>query len=672
MINTRLHILLLTAILSLPALPCASQEDSIRIYLDEVILTEHRNVSALSGTMASGIRVDTKLMKTYPKMFGYTDPMRYLQSLPGVSTNSDQSGGLHVQGGEASHNLVTVSDVPVYGSLNFTGLFSLFNQDHLPTVEFSTSTRSAFLGARLSLDHADTIPHRTSGTATLGLISGQATLCTPLSGNTALTLSIRRSFINTIYGSLLEFDGSPFRYGFTDANLTLLHRINERNTIDLNVLWSHDRGESIFGDTKIQMDCTWGNSLASLRWRHRGSRVSSTTSLFLTNYHLNGHIDNNIFYGYMPAHITDIGVKSSLKLPYAISLEAEANLYDILPQDPVVPSNQTGSASQPTQLALLGNLYVSRVFKAGHSLGITPHLLLSAYEEAWNYDCFNADPALTIEYNMFRKGTITLESGIKHQYITQTGMTNVGLPIEFWVAAGRYFKPQQAYYATLSYDLEFLDSKYALSAQAYAKRLHNQAEYTGFILDLLTRPYRLEDNLLICSGYNYGLNLMLAKQAGSVTGWLSYSYGQSLREGDGELFPTLFHSSHERRHEFNAVMSYKAGRFDLGGSLIVASGCPYTPAKNLYLLSNTLFIYYDQYNSAQLPPYMRLDLSATYNLPRRGRFDHSINLSVFNATAHKNYTMGYINADEDEQTIRYKLAKLIIPVIPSISYSCRF
>ena len=167
---------MLTAILSLPALPCASQEDSIRIYLDEVTLTEHRNVSALSGTMASGIRIDTKLMKTYPKMFGYTDPMRYLQSLPGVSTNSDQSGGLHVQGGESSHNLLTVSDVPIYGSVNFTGLFSLFNQDHLPTVEFSTSTRSAFLGARLSLDHADTIPQRTSGTATLGLISGQATL----------------------------------------------------------------------------------------------------------------------------------------------------------------------------------------------------------------------------------------------------------------------------------------------------------------------------------------------------------------------------------------------------------------------------------------------------------------------------------------------------------------
>ena len=187
----------------------AQQEDTLYYTIPEVTLTEHRNISAISGTMASGIRIDSKIMQTYPKIFGYTDPMRYLQSLPGVSTNSDQEGGLHVQGGESSHNQLTVSDMPVYGSMNFTGLFSLFNQDHLPTVEFSTTSRSAWLGARLSMDHADTIPHRLSGTASIGLISGQTTVCAPLSDRTALTLSVRRSFINTFYGSVFKYSATP-------------------------------------------------------------------------------------------------------------------------------------------------------------------------------------------------------------------------------------------------------------------------------------------------------------------------------------------------------------------------------------------------------------------------------------------------------------------------------
>ncbi len=660
---------ILLAVLA-PAL--AQQEDTLYYSIPEVTLTEHRNISAISGTMSSGIRIDSKQMETFPKMFGYTDPMRYLQSLPGVSTNADQTGGLHVQGGESYHNLLMVSHVPVYGTVNFTGLFSLFNQDHLPQVEFSTSTKSSFLGATLSLDHADTIPQRVSGSASLGLISGQVTLHAPLSVNTALTLSLRRSFLNTIYGSLLEYDGNPLRYGFTDANLTLLHKIDDRNTIDLNMLLSHDKGSCIFGIAKVNMDCSWGNALGSLRWRHKGNRISATSSVFASRYYLEGNIDNALMRGNMPAHINHIGFKTDLSLPHAINIEAEANLYDILPQDPHVTSNKSGTASQPSQQAFIGNIYLSRLFKAGHSLGITPHILLSRYNEKEQYNCFNTDPAITVEYDMFRKGKITFESGIKHQYLTQTGMTDIGVPIEFWVAAGRYFKPQKAVFSTLSYDLELLQSRYALSVQAYYKLLENQVEYTGFIFDMLTHPYRLEDNLLICSGYNYGLNIMLARQAGAVTGWLSYSYGKSMRRGDGELFPTLFHSSHERRHELNAVVSYKTGRFDLGGNLIIASGCPYTPAKNLYLLANSLVIYYDGYNSAQLPPYMRLDLSVTYNLPRRGRLDHSLNLSVFNATAHENYTMGYLYADQDQQTIRYKLAKLIIPVIPSISYSCRF
>ena len=657
--------------LALISLPVSAQEDSIHIFLDEVTLTEHRNLSAISGTMAGGIRIDSKLMQTYPKMFGYTDPVRYLQSLPGVSTNADMAGGLHVQGGEISHNIVMVSDVPVYGSMNFTGLFSLFNQDHLPTVEFSTTTKSPFLGAELGLDHADTIPKRLSGTATLGPITAQATLNAPLSGSTALMLSVRRSFINTFYSGLMQYDGNPLRFGFTDANLTLLQPINALNTLDLNMLWNHDVGGCGYGTLRTAMDCWWGNKLASLRWRHTG-QIKSSTSLFVTNYALNGSVNDGVNSGHMPAHMTHAALKTEIKLPYAFTVDADANYYDILPQDPHIDNNLSGTASQPRQEALLGNIYLSRLFKIGRGLEITPHLLASAYTERGQYECFNADPTLTVGYDMFRKGMITLETGMKHQYIVQTGMTNVGLPIEFWVAAGRYFEPQKSVFATLSYDLQFAQSKYALSVQAYGKRLYNQAEYTGFIYDMLTHPYSLESNLLICNGFNYGVNMMLAKQAGKVTGWLSYSYGQSLREGDGVLFPKVFHSSHERSHEFNAVLSYKTGRWDLGANYIMASGNPYTPAKNLYVLANTLVIYYDEYNSANLPLYLRLDLSATYNLPSHGRYDHNVNVSLFNATAHENYMLGYIKADEEKMTIRYKLAKILIPIIPSISYTCRF
>ena len=340
-----------------------AQQDSLRtVVLQEVTLTENRNRSALSGSLASGIRIDSRLIKTYPRLFGYTDPMRYLQSMPGVSTNDDQSGGLHVQGGESSHNLITVSDAPVYGTLNFTGMFSLFNQDHLSTVQFSTTTPQPFLGAGLALDHADTIPSRVSGIATIGLISAQGTVSAPVSDHTAITLSVRRSFINAVYGTLMTFDDNPLEYGFTDANLTLLTRLDQRNTIDLNMLVNRDHGNTIFGRSKIIMDCRWGNTLASLRWRHKG-RLNSSTSVFVSRYGLMGRMDNGQNRGHMPANITHGGIKTAVTLPYSIDIKADANLYRILPQDPHVETNQEGTASQPTQQALLGNVSLSRPFK---------------------------------------------------------------------------------------------------------------------------------------------------------------------------------------------------------------------------------------------------------------------------------------------------------------------
>ena len=649
-----------------------AQTDTIEIMLGEVTLSAHRNNSAISGSITSGLRIDARIMDNYPKLFGYTDPMRYLQSLPGISTNSESMGGLHVQGCENYHNQFMLSGVPVYGASHFTGLFSTFNQDHFPDVTFRNVTNSTFLGGQLSLEPIDSLPHMLSGTATLGLISTQFNIVTPLTQNTALSLSARRTFINTFYGNLLQFNGNPLRYGFTDANMTFLYKPDKNNTLDINLFYSNDHGECNYADYKMNLGADWGNAFAAARWRHTKGRWSTATSVFMTGYMLDGYIYQETTRGSMPAHTVHYGIKSDNRFAHDIRLNASLSYYDILPQDPSVSSNKAGTSIQDSQQAFEADLYMDKRFSLGHSFSITPGLLTSAYSEAAGYRSINFDPSINLQYDLFRYGTITLDAGIRHQYLAQTGMTDCSLPIEFWVAAGRYFKPQESLFTTLTYEQSFLDEKYSLTVQAYAHRLHNQIEYTGFIVDLLTRPYRLENNIHISSGYSYGASVMLARQAGKLTGWISYAYGRSLREGDGISYPKLFPSSHERLHEFNAVLNYATGRFEFGGSFVAASGNPFTPPRNLYFISNSVIVQYDEFNSGQLNPYVRLDLSATYNLKSHGRYRHSVNLSLYNATAHSNETMGYIKVDEDEMSFKYHMACFIIPVMPSISYNCHF
>ena len=659
--------------LTLLSLRCLAQKDTLyyNFSIDEITLTEHRNVSAISGTMVQGIKIDSKKMETYPKLFGYTDPMQYIQSLPGVTTINGCESGMHVQGCETSQNLIMLSDVPVYSVTHLLGLFSIFNQDHLPQVRFSTSTYAPFLASQLSLDHADTIPDHLSGVAMLGLISAQGSINAPLGSKTAVNLSARRTFMNTVYGDLLMYDGNPLKFGFTDINFTLLHKPDSHNTLDINMFYSFDKGNTLYGKKKMYVSGSWDNGFISLRWRHNAPRIHASTSVFITGRTLDATTMQDNITASLKSHLTQYSIKTDIQLPLRFRILADASYFDILPQRPIVSLNKPGTSLQEAQQIFQANAVINRTFRSD-GLSITPTLLVTGYSELNHYNKFIADPALTLEYDMYRHGIITFESGVKHQYLAQTGMTNVGLPIEFYVASGHYFKPQSSLFATLSYDLQILNGKYALTFQTYGKRLKNQIEYTGFLYDLMSHPYRLEDNLLICSGYNYGASAMLTKQAGRFTGWLSYSYNQSIREGDGIDYPKLFHSSFERRHELNAVVSYKAGQFDLGGMFLVASGIPYTPAKNLYLVSNTVIIYYDEYNSSYLPPMSRLDLSVTYNLKNHGTYSHGINLSLFNAFGFPNKYMGYLHLDTDKQTVKYDYAQFIIPVIPSISYFCRF
>lgn len=647
-----------------------AQTDSLNVLLDEVVLEEHRNISALQGSLASGIRIDTKMITAYPKLFGYTDPMRYVQSLPGVSTNSENRGGLHVQGSETSHSQILLSDVPVYGPAHLLGFFSMFNQDHFPNVTFSLSDKTGYLGGRLALDPADTIPARTGGTATVGLISGQGTLTMPFSDRTALTLSVRRSFINTFYRGLLTMEGNPVEFGFTDANATFLFKPDDNNTLDINLFYGLDKGKCDYGDYGISMDADWGNTLASARWRHHGRSVSMSTSVFMSSSHVNASLQQEAAHGTMPSHIRHYGAKLQLVFPHALQTDISVSYYDIVPQTPAVSSNFSSQAEH--EQAVSGTARIQRLFQLG-DIGITPSLTFSGYGElSSGKKYFNPDPALELSYDMYNRGTLVLEGGIRHQYLNQTGMTDCGLPVEFWFAAGPHNDPQEARYVSLSYDLLLDGGRYALSLQTYGKRLENQVEYTGFLFDILTHPYDLDNNITVCSGYNYGASVMLSRQSGRLTGWLGYTFGRSLRQGDGVRFPSLFPSSHERMHEFNAVGNWKSGRWDFGASFVLAQGLPYTPANCMYLVSNCVIVNYGQYNSIRLNPYMRLDLSATCNFNNRGRLEHGINLSVYNATNHYNEVMQYLKYDKDAGTYCYSKAHFIVPVIPSVSYFCRF
>ena len=194
------------------------------------------------------------------------------------------------------------------------------------------------------------------------------------------------------------------------------------------------------------------------------------------------------------------------------------------------------------------------------------------------------------------------------------------------------------------------------------------------MMDFLTSDYSIYDHLICGDGFNYGLDLMLTKNTGRLTGWLGYSYGRALRRFDREGMDGLYPASHERVHELDMVAVYRTGkRWEPSLNLVVASGTPFTAPEYFYMLNRNIFVKYGKFNGQHLNRYMRLDLSVNYDLKvRNSGFikAHGLNLSLYNALCRGNDLDYRLKIYKNR--VYYQHVSFLTWALPSISYYCRF
>lgn len=634
------------------------------------VVTSVARTAGIKGDLTKGLDIEMATLQTFPKMLGVADPLKFTQALPGVTTNSDWESGLKIQGCEASQSLITLCGVPVYGQGRILGLFSVFNPGHFKNMKFSTSTDSRRIGGELGLDTADTLHHALHGEANLGPVSTHATFAFPLGKKSSLVLSGRRSFIDVFYKGLLQMDGAEMNYKFYDINAGYLYVPDKYNTIDANAYFGMDRGAVNADVVSSMMGADWSNAVANVRWRHRRNGLNITTQAYGSAYIMDGDIMLTVNSGRADDYIVNIGLQSIAKWR-RWEFAVEADYYNIQPQNIYDNSSTSPGASiVPKQHSVLSTVRSSYSFMAG-DFTLKPGFAASLYSDVSDGYLFpRFDPSLFAEYNFYQGGRLSLDMGYKHQYLFMTGLTSSGFPVEFWLGAGKYSEPQASLFGTLSYTVNLFSDAFTVNLQAYGKRLWNMVEYSGFVSELIGGNYDLQNMLLRGEGYNYGATVQVQKNSGHLTGWLSYSWGRALRRFDDPDFPYVYPSSYERQHELNAVASYKIGRWELGGNFIFASGIPYTPISSVFYLNQKLMVKYGERNSRHLSPYIRLDLSAGFNIRTKGRFRDGVNISVQNATARKNQMMATLKVRNGKYS--YAPAMLIIPVLPSINYYCNF
>lgn len=87
------------------------------------------------------------------------------------------------------------------------------------------------IGGTLDMTSFLNITDSLEGEYSVGLISSQGTMRTPLGRNISATISIRGSYLNLLYGRWLKADNTQIYYQFGDANVSVIHKFSEQDRL---------------------------------------------------------------------------------------------------------------------------------------------------------------------------------------------------------------------------------------------------------------------------------------------------------------------------------------------------------------------------------------------------------------------------------------------------------
>lgn len=647
------------------------QRDSVS-KLDSTVVSASRNLSLIIPGTGLKSSVRTELLRRAPSLLGNSDPLRFVRMLPGVATGSELDAGIHIQGTEHQHCIVSSEGVPIYGASHLLGLFSVFIPGHYSSMEYSTLEHNASrLGGSVEMKLPQDLPERFGGEFNAGLISAEGSVSAPLGKKSALFASLRKSYINTLYGSFLQLDDNAFKYGFGDANLTFLFRPGEDDLVWADFYGGMDNLGYGSYENGMDVDLDWHNLMGALHWQRRREDRSLKQSLYYTGFGLGMDVRHDFFDISMPSDIATAGYKAAFSMK-RLAASVDLAFHRAHPQR-IASEGGYFRQSSPNELqrAFEGAVSLSYAILDRLDWNVTAVAKGQFFHDGSRLSPYFS-PYISASRSLGKAGKLSASAGIQRQFLFQTGLSSVALPYEFWLLAGKYSKPQSSFFAQAGYDLDLEGGAWRLSAEVYWRELRHQLEYKGSILDFVREDYALNDCLLKGDGRNYGLSLMLRKQAGQLTGWAAYTVGRSLRSFDDPGYPDIYPSAHERIHEFNVMASWTSGKWELGGSFVAASGTPFTAVESMYVAQNQLICNFAEHNGARLRPYIRLDFSANWYIRRRpGGRGNGLNFSLYNALGRKNDIFYRINLSEDRR-FSYRSIYYKIMFLPSLGYFHKF
>lgn len=679
--------------------------------LDDVTVIGIRKDHNIESTDMSMEKLPVKLVKKLPSFMGEVDILKTITLLPGIQSGGEGSSGLYVRGGGPDENLLLLDEAPVYNASHLLGFFSVFNSDAIKDIQVYKGGIPAEYGGKASsvidIRMKDGNSQHLSGQAGIGNISSRLTLEGPIiKDKWSFTVSGRRTYAD-VAGKMIGIDElKNNQLYFYDLNLKTNIEFSHKNRVYISAYTGDDYfklGEALY--------MRWGNITGTARWNHIfNGKLFSNTSLIFSKYDYSLGVPGNSADQFdWNSRIEDYNFKQDFTWFLNTNNKIDFGLNIIKHHfEPGNIETNEGSFFEPIKLtnynAISSAVYISNEQKLGALLTLKYGLRISIFQQIGvgkvreyenpaspkNDEIVHettyttgekiGSPFINFEPRISAKITVSETSSIKTSYnlmaqnLHLISNTNSPTPLDIWLPSNKYIKPLVVNQVAAGYFRNFYNNAYETSVEVYYKDMQNVLDYKDGAELFLNED--LETELLTGTGYSYGLELMIKKQQGEITGWASYTLAKSMREIPGINNGNPYPSTYDRTHDLSLVLNYDFNKkFSLSASWVFSTGNPVTyPVAKYNVQGNTLFYYSDR-NSRRIPDYHRLDLSLNYNFRKndKRKIKQALNVSLYNVYARRNAYSIYFRPNEDNPaTVEATRLSIVGSVIPSVTYNVHF
>jgi hypothetical protein len=668
----------------------------------QVAFTLERAAVAIEGVVVEGRRTLARERRRFEEEAGVTarviggdelralpglaeaDVLRAIEALPGVITTSDFSAAFHVRGGSADQNLVLLDGFPIFNPFHLGGVFSVFNADAVGRAELFAGGFGAEYGGRVSsvLSVESVQPPASGVQADVGvsLLASRATVRAGLGDVPALGISdlsgylaLRRSYLDTVLRPVIDF---PYHLGdlqfgasFTPpggGRLSLVGYAGE-DVLDLTDL---DGGGDAAAILRIGWD--WGNRMLGATWEReigewdlaaRLGRTTFATSLGFADFddirfaseigQTTGRLDLVRERGGV-----ELGLGASAgRLDYRNLLEGGGTVFDESDDD----GWETGA-------------YAQLRWRPGDRWIVEGGGRLDRWDGRGATHTV-AGPRFAVKrfLGAERASAVKLAAGRYGQFLHSLRDEDLPFGIDTWVGAGEHVPPIVSDQVQVGWE-RFWGTAWQVAADVYLRRFDG---VTAF--NIADDPNDPADDLLVGSGDARGVDLLVRRGEGRLTGWLALSLLRATRtfedptaagwhsEAPPITYPPLF----DRRVSVDLVASWLLpADVDLGFRWTFGSGLPYTrPVAQVAAFGPDFFdgryrrrlqplgeegagerlVVLGERNAARYPPYHRLDASVRRDFERRWGTVTPY-LQVLNVYDRRNVLFYFYNYDRSPPT----------------------